>query len=784
MYVIRLAAIAGFLFFSTAALTCPSPLHADDRNPRSESLRLANPDVELNQGFASPQQRTRFRGGPTGVYKSRINAHWLDDDARFWYRNDLPGRTKEFILVDTQQGTRELAFDHELVAQQMGSDVQASQLPITDLEYSQNGQVVTLIGNGMQWSLDLSSGELSEPTELAEAASDSDDRSREGRRRGFGRFTNNRSPDGKWTAFERDHNVFLRGNGELAEELQLSTDGTEDNSYGRFSWSPDSQTLLAWRIRPGDRKEVHLVRSSPEDGGRAEHESRSYALPGDSFAQYEANLFDVANRQQIKPEVDRFEHQWLSPRAHWTKGGNGITYSQDDRGHQRFRVIHINRRTGDVRNVIDEQSDTYIWTTHAENLRLDIVNWLAQSDEIIYVSEMDGWRHMYLADIETGELQQITKGQWVIRGIERIDEENRQIWFSASGKNPDQDPYFLHHYRINFDGSGLVALTEGNGNHSIEYSPTGEFLIDTWSRVDQAPVNQLRRTSDGRLVCDLEEADISELEAGGWQAPEVFVAKGRDGKTDIWGNIYRPTNLDPNKHYPVIEDIYAGPQGSFVPKSFSSRSRYQSLNELGFIVVKIDGMGTANRSKAFHDVCYKNLKDGGFEDRILWMQAAAEKYPYMDLSRVGIYGTSAGGQNAAGAVLFHPEFYKAAVAACGCHDNRMDKASWNEQWMGYMPPDKIWENDAENWYSQCSNIDNAHRLQGNLFLIVGEMDSNVPPESTMRFVDALIRADKDFGLLVIPNAGHGMGGRYGQRRMQDFFVRHLIGEQPPNRNAP
>jgi dipeptidyl aminopeptidase/acylaminoacyl peptidase len=329
----------------------------------------------------------------------------------------------------------------------------------------------------------------------------------------------------------------------------------------------------------------------------------------------------------------------------------------------------------------------------------------------------------------------------------------------------------------------LVFLTASDGNHSIAYSPDRKYIVDTFSRVDQPPAHELRRVSDGKLVCPLEQADVSDAD---WQPPEVFVAKGRDGKTDIWGIISRPRNFDPNKRYPVIEDIYAGPQGSFVPKTFSAQRRYASLTDLGFIVVKIDGMGTANRSKAFHDVCWHNLKDGGFEDRILWMKAAAAKYSYMDLTRVGVYGTSAGGQNAAAAVLFHPEFYKVAVANCGCHDNRMDKASWNEQWMGYVPPDKLYNKDWDNWYSQCSNIDNAHRLQGKLFLIVGEADTNVPPESTMRFADALIRAGKDFDLLVVPGADHGIRGpqsAYAQRRQHDFFVRHLLGKEPPERNG-
>jgi dipeptidyl aminopeptidase/acylaminoacyl peptidase len=436
-------------------------------------------------------------------------------------------------------------------------------------------------------------------------------------------------------------------------------------------------------------------------------------------------------------------------------------------------VIEVNTETGATRNLIDEKSDTFIWTAHTENLRLELVNWLEKTDEIIYVSERDGWRHLYLVDPKDTKLRQITKGEWVVRGIDRIDEEKRQVWFNASAKNAGQDPYFVHYYRVNFDGSGLVALTEANGNHTVQFSPGRKYAIDTCSRVDLAPVNELRRATDGSLVCKLEEADITELKTNNWSPPDVFVAKGRDGKTDIWGLIYRPRDFDPDKKYPIIEDIYAGPQGSFVPKSFGG-SRYQALNNLGFIVVKIDGMGTANRSKAFHDVCFKNLKDGGFEDRILWMKAAAAKHSHMDITRVGVYGNSAGGQNAAAAVLFHPEFYKVAVASCGCHDNRMDKASWNEQWMGYPVGPQ---------YAECSNIDNAHRLRGKLFLIVGEMDENVPPESTMRFADALIKADKDFDLLVIPGGGHGMGGEYGQRRMQDFFVRHLLGVEPPNRNA-
>ncbi len=298
-----------------------------------------------------------------------------------------------------------------------------------------------------------------------------------------------------------------------------------------------------------------------------------------------------------------------------------------------------------------------------------------------------------------------------------------------------------------------------------------KYYVDEWSRVDQPTVAELRRTEDRKVLLELEKGDMSALEAAGWKAPEPFSAAGRDGKTEIWGVIFRPTNFDPAKKYPVVEQIYAGPQGSFVPKAWSGAS--QALAELGFIVVQIDGMGTNNRSKAFHEVAFKNLGDAGFEDRILWHKAVAAKYPWYDITRVGVYGTSAGGQNAMGALLFHPEFYKAAVSNSGCHDNRMDKIWWNEQWMSWpLGPQ----------YAASSNVDNAGKLQGKLLLVMGEMDNNVDPSSTLQVVNALIKANKKFDLLVVPGGGHGAGGAYYQHLLQDFFVHNLLGVEPPEWN--
>jgi dipeptidyl aminopeptidase/acylaminoacyl peptidase len=764
---------------------------------------------ELHEASQRPQ-----RLGPVGtrVFKAQITPHWFQNNTRFWYRNDLRGGAKEFVVVGVERGTRQTAFDHEKLAAALskvaGAQYRADRLPFDSIEFVDHAKAIRFKVGDTTWKCDLASYECSRteagtssPSDLSQAqpdesghyeqteelaeslslwpdglAPDSEQSLQQRRRTGPGQGQREppspHSPDGKWTAVVKDHNVFVRSK-DGGAEIQLSQDGREGLAYGMLQWAPDSKTLVAFRIEPGDRKEVYLIESSPKGGGRAKLQTLPYALPGDKFTAYEPNLFNVADRKQIKPEVERVD--FGTPRPRWQRDGLHFTYQKVDRGHQRFRVIEVDAHTGKTRNLIDEQSKTFIWTAHTERLSLSIVNYLDGSEEIVYASERDGWRHLYLIDMKEGRVKnQVTKGEYVVRGIDRIDEEKRQIWFHAGGRNPDQDPYFIHYYRVNFDGTGLVALTEGNGTHTIQVSPDRNYIIDTYSRVDLAPIHELRRVSDGKLVCALEKADITELKASGWEPPEVFVAKGRDGKTDIWGIIYRPRSFDPNKKYPVIEYIYAGPHGSFVPKSFSSLGRLASLTELGFIVARMDGMGTANRSKAFHDVCWHNLKDAGFPDRILWHQAAARKYPYYDLSRVGIYGGSAGGQNSTAAVLFHPEFYKVAVSGCGCHDNRMDKASWNEQWMGYPVGPQ---------YAECSNIDNAHRLRGKLLLIVGELDTNVPPESTMRLADALIKAGKDFDLLVVPGADHGMGGAYGNRRLQDFFVRHLLGAQPPDRNS-
>lgn len=574
------------------------------------------------------------------------------------------------------------------------------------------------------------------------------------------------SPDGKYVAFFKDHNLFIR-EPESGEEYSLSTDGSADDEYsGRVWWSPDSKRVVALRTKAGDDRKVYYVESSPKDQLQPKLHSYDYLKPGDKIPLAKPQLFDPEKRRHIPVSDELFPNPWTITEVRWEPDSSRFTFLYNQRGHQVMRVVAVSADNGEVRALVDEQCKTFFCYSSKLFLRH-----LPAKKELLWMSERDGWNHLYLYDAETGKVKhQITRGDWAVRRVERVDEQSRQIWFTAGGIRPGQDPYYIHYCRVNFDGTGLTILTEGDGTHGIEFSPDRRFFVDTFSRVDLPPVHGLRRAADGKLVCELERADWAELLKAGWRAPERFVAKGRDGETDIYGIIFRPTNFAPDKIYPIIEDIYAGPHDSFVPKSFHSYYKMQSLAELGFVVVKMDGMGTSNRSKKFHDVCWQNIADAGFPDRIAWLKAAAAKYPYLDLTRVGIYGGSAGGQSSTGALLFHGDFYRVGVSDCGCHDNRMDKIWWNEQWMGWP---------VGPHYAEQSNVTQAHRLTGKLMLVVGEMDENVDPASTMQVANALIKADKDFDLLVIPGAGHGAAeSKYGSRRRADFFVRHLLGVEP------
>ncbi|WP_375443811.1 DPP IV N-terminal domain-containing protein [uncultured Fibrella sp.] len=701
------------------------------------------------------------------VYNAPQQINWTKNGSRCWYVIQT-ARGKEFVVVDPKQKTRQLAFDHEQLARQLsaatGKKIEPFNLPFTTLTFGKEDEAVEFAAEGFTWQYGPGAIGFSKKGPLGSEAVD---------RRYWGVNATEQSdravlsPDSSQKAYIRNYNLYVRSE-KTKQERQLSFDGSEGEYYAStIQWSPDSKKIATSKIRPNVKHLIYFVRSSPDDQLQPKLENREYLKPGDALPVRRPQLFLVEEGKQIPVDDALFNQQYSLSRLEWRKDSRAFTFEYNQRGHQVYRVLEVSAATGAVRPLVEERSNTFI-DYSGKRYRFD----LADGKEMVWASERDGWNHLYLIDGITGKVKkQLTKGEWVVRNVVNVDTASRTILFAASGKTPGQDPYFTQYYRVSLDGTNLTALTTEDANHVATFAPDFNTFVDSYSRVDMPPVTVLRSATDGAVLLNLEKADISEWQKAGWQTPDVFTAKARDGKTDIWGIIVRPTNFDPTKTYPVIENIYAGPHGSFTPKSFMTTNRsMHELAELGFIVVQLDGMGTSNRSKAFQDVCWKNLKDAGFPDRILWMQAAAKKYPFMDLNRVGIYGTSAGGQSSAGALLFHPEFYKVAVSSCGCHDNRMDKIWWNEQWMGYPVGPQ---------YAECSNVVNAHKLQGNLLLMVGEVDDNVDPASTMQVADALIKANKNFDLVVLPGQSHTAGGDFGERKRRDFFVKHLLNTDPP-----
>jgi dipeptidyl aminopeptidase/acylaminoacyl peptidase len=703
------------------------------------------------------------------VYYGNVHPVWIGKTNCFFYENLTPGGT-EYMIVDAEKLTKKKAFNQERFATAFeaaaGKKFEPGKLPLRNIVFSDKLGSFAFTYDSYNWICNLRDYSILKRDKVPER------NRRNGWDWGFrDELTNDstESPDKKWIAYIKNYNVYIRLKNDK-KEYQLSYDGALGEYYSSFmKWSPDSRKLEAYRVKPAEKHMIHYIESSPEDQLQPRHYSYEYQKPGDAIPQKYPQLFDVESKMHIKVSDTQIPNQYSINEIKWSRDSRYFTFEYNKRGHQVYQVIKVDAASGRSEVVINETSPTFI-DYSGKRYRYDA----EETDEIIWASERDGWNHLYLYDSGTGTIKnQITKGEWVIRDVAYVDEKNRQILFQASGME-EGDPYFIYYYRINFNGTDLVRLTEGEGTHDASFSPDRKYLVDTWSTIAKPPVTVLRKTDDGSQLMVIEKADITRLLETGIKLPEVFLAKGRDSVTDIWGIIIRPTDFDPAKKYPVIEEIYAGPHDSFVPKSFRpvATSMHQ-LAELGFIVVKIDGMGTSNRSKAFHDVCWKNIKDAGFPDRILWIKAAAEKYPYMDLERVGIYGTSAGGQSAAGALLFHPEFYKVAVASCGCHDNRMDKMWWNEQWMGWPVGEE---------YAMSSNVDNAWRLKGKLLLINGELDNNVDPTSTMQVVNALIKANKEFEYVFLPGAKHTSGGVYGERKRRDFFVKNLLGIEPPDWN--
>lgn len=716
-----------------------------------------------------PTRSNRTGPGTRVIFQNRLgtelNLYWLDDAGERQPYGTVPANGEREMntyaghawLLTEKEGGREVAVvraeDEEGIAVVPPVGGPQTTRPAPEVEEEDDGLDFRPDAQAAPFVLQ----QTSQPTQAGGQGT--------GRRRGGMGMGMGLSPDRKWRVQVAESNLRVV-NAESGETVFETTDATTADGYrGQAMWSPDSSAFVVMRVKPGEGRKIHIVESSPRDQRQPKLLTLDYAKPGDRVDIERPVLFKVAGttitKQDIATELYSNPYDISWPR--WKADSAEFSFVYNQRGHQVLRVVGVDAKTGTARSIVDETSKTFVCYSHKQ-----FAEYLDETNEIVWMSERDGYNHLYLYDRATGTVKnQITKGEWVVRGVDRVDAKTRQIYFRASGMYADQDPYFIHYGRVNFDGTGLTWLTSANGNQEIMWNPGRTHFVATYSRVDMAPVAEVR-DAEGKKVMDLTHADASELIHTGWKAPEPFVAKARDGKTDIWGVIYRPTNFEAGKKYPVIEMIYAGPQDSFVPKTWAVSRETQKMAELGFILVQIDGMGTSNRSKAFHDVCWKNLGDSGFPDRILWMKAAAARYPEMDITRVGVYGGSAGGQSAARAVMKFGDFYKAAVADCGCHDNQMDKIWWNEQWMG-------WPIGPE--YDASSNVVAAKELTGKLLLLVGELDQNVDPASTMQVVDALIRADKDFEMLVIPGGGHGAGGApYGRKRRIEFFARHLLGK--------
>jgi dipeptidyl aminopeptidase/acylaminoacyl peptidase len=722
------------------------------------------------------------------VVRSGVRPNWLPDE-RFWYRITTADGAK-FVLVDPVKGTRAPAFDHAKLAAALstatGNTYTAGNLPFQEIEFSADGHSVSVLAGG-RWKCDVEGSKCSAEEGAAPAAGG-------GGRGGRGGAPEVLSPDKKHAAFIRDSNLWVR-DAATNKETALTTDGVKDFGYATDNagwtasdrpillWSPDSKRIATFQQDQRGVGEMYLVETKV---GHPTLKSWKYPLPGDEVVTtiqrvsidldgprvVRLNLPPDQHRSTLCDHVTCRGVEWAD--VQWDKEGATLAFVSTSRDHKQEVLRVADATTGAVRDVLEEKVSTFFESGNGR------VNWryLPASGEVLWFSERDNWGHLYLYDSGTGKLKnQVTKGEWNVTQVLRVDEKNRQIYFLGVGREKGRDPYFIHFYRIGFDGGNLTLLTPEDANHEVYLSPSGKYFVDSFSKPDDPAVAVLRDDT-GKLLAPLERADIARLTAAGWKPPEPFTVKARDGVTDLYGLMFKPTNFDAAKKYPIVNHIYPGPQtGSVGGRSFSSaRGDCQALAELGFIVVEIDGMGTPWRSKKFHEAYFGNLGDNTLPDQVAGMKQLAARYPWIDIDRAGIYGHSGGGYAAAGAMFHYPDFFKVGISEAGNHDNREYEDDWAEKWQGLLQTNA----DGTTSYDNQANQLFAKNLKGHLLLAHGTMDSNVPPYNTLLVVDALIKANKDFDLLLLPNRNHGFGNEaYMVRRRWDYFVRYLLGAEPP-----
>ena len=727
---------------------------------------------------ADYERAQRFMGSNAEqlIDNGNLRPNWLPGD-RFWYRN-LTATGSSFILVDPVKGTRSAPFDAQKLAaaltKETGKTYQATNLPFQSISLSSTSQSTGFQAGGKAWQYNPQSDQLTADTTAA-------------RTDGGSGGNEVLSPDRKRVAYIKEDNLWVR-NIRTGTRTQLTTDGIKDFGYATdnagwrssdrpvLAWSPDSRKIATFRQDQREVSDMYLVTTNV---GKPTLKQWKYPLPGDKvIPTIERVIIEVdiprVIRLQVQPDPHRatlsddISSSGTFDDVNWTPDGTRLAFVSTSRDHKQEKIRLADAQTGTVREVFEETVATQYESGWGA------INWryLAPTNEFIWLSERDNWGHLYLYDGATGKLKnQITKGEWVVTRLLKVDEKKRMLYFMTVGRQA-ANPYFAQLCQIGFDGKQFAVLTPEPGNHQVSLSPSGAYFVDTYSAPD-VPAVSVVRSLDGKTM-PLERADISRLTATGWRAPTPIRVKAHDGQTDLYGLMYTPTNLDTAKKYPVVDYIYPGPQGGSVGNwSFSAaRKDNQALAELGFVVVEIEGTSNPLRSKSFHDMSYGNMADNTLTDQITGIQQLARQYPYMDLERVGIWGHSGGGFATATAMFRFPDFFKVGIAESGNHDNRNYEDDWGERYNGLTSASDYEAQANQNW---------AKNLKGKLMLAHGMMDDNVPPSNTLLVVEALQKANKDYDLVLFPNSGHGFGSytTYMARRRWDYFVKHLLGAEPP-----
>jgi len=707
-------------------------------------------------------------------YSSWLSPNWNENQNLMWYSVKTKQGT-EYLQVNLKNGKKKPLFSQhkmaELLSAKLDKEVKPYDLPISQLKLDEKTLYLSFKADSLYLKYYLKEEQFEEGGKAAKEQK-----------------LSSLGPQKKTLVIVHDYNIWLK-NMETGDSTQITNDGDREVGYGvlpswysvknieskkdhdldlDLNWSPDGKYLLVGKYDRRNTRNLYLYKSLPDKGHRAEVYEYERPIAGDSLVPtVEYVLIDISSSQihelGLKPIAT-----FLSWGVEWHKKEAKAYFTRFSRGYKSLEIVEMDAQTAATKVVFHDEEESYVDPGYHDFVLFE------ESTDMLCFSERDGWNHIYHISGTEAQVKQVTKGEFIVRSIEYIDEKKGKVYFTAGGMEKDIDPYFPLFYVVNLDGSELKLLTPEPAYHSVSLSPNKKYFVDNYSTVQNPNIALLRRLEDAKIMAQLEEGDISEILAMGWQKPEPFVVKGRDGKTDIYGVFYRPANFDPQKKYPVIEGSYSGPQTIRTPKTFRRGLLNDDtpLTQLDFVLINIDGMGSAYRSKEFHDVSYKDLGDIGGPDKMAAMKALAEQYPWMDISRVGIFGHSAGGYDAAHALLAYPEFYKVGVATAGNHDHRSAKAWWPELYMGYP---------AGKEYDEQSNYQMAKNLEGKLLLVHGDMDQNVNPTASMRLAAELIKANKDFELILLPGKDHSSAyyDKYLCRKRWDFFVKHLHGITPP-----